>query len=62
MLLAIAAKKSWRMKQYDIVTAYLNSKIDRMLYTRIPEGYDPGYGSVCLLNQGLYGLVQSAYL
>lgn len=33
-----------------------------MLYTRIPEGFDPKDETVCLLNNGLYGWVQSAYL
>lgn len=62
MLLAISARKGWHIHQYDIVTAYLNSKVNRMLYTLIPKGFDPNDGTVCLLNNALYGLVQSAYL
>lgn len=50
------------MRQFDIKTAFLNSTMDRKIYTQEPEGFETGDDNVCLLNMALYGLVQSAYL
>lgn len=61
MLFVITAK-NWKTRQYDIVTTYFNNKKYRMLYTRIPKGFDPKNVTVCLLNKDFYGLIQSAYL
>lgn len=62
ILLSVAATRGWRIRQYDIKTAFLNSQMDRKLYTAEPKGYETGKGNACLLNTALYGLVQSAYL
>ena len=62
ILLAISAKLGWKIKQYDIDTAFLYGPMDRRLYTIQPQGFEQGNGLVCLLNMALYGLVQSAYL
>ena len=62
ILLSVAATKGWRIRQFDIKVAFLNSNMDRKLYTTEPKGYETGEGNACLLNKALYGLVQSAYL
>ena len=61
-LLAVAATRNWRMRQFDIKTAFLNSNMDRKLFTQEPKGYETEEGNACLLNTALYGLVQSANL
>lgn len=61
ILLAIAAVKNWLIRQFDVETAFLNSKMDRVLYIEQPTGYKQR-DLVCRLNNALYGLVQSAHL
>ena len=58
ILLSIASVKGWKICQFDVETAFLNSKMDRVLYTVQPTGYEEG-DLVCKLNNALYGLVQS---
>ena len=62
IMLALTAKLGMKMRQYDIVTAFLSAQMDRMIYTKEPKGFETGKGNACLLNKALYGLVQSAYL
>ena len=62
ILLSVAATRGWRICQFDIKTAFLNSNIDRKLYTAEPQGYKTSKGNTCFLNKTLYRLVQSAYL
>lgn len=47
------------MKQFDVKTAFLYSKLDEDIYTWQPEGYDDGSGRVWKLKRSLYGLKQS---
>ena len=62
ILLSVSATKNWRMRQFDIKTAFLNSNMDCKLYTQEPESYEIEKGNACLLNTALYSLVQSAHL
>ena len=62
ILLAISAKLGWKIKQFDIDTAFLYGPMDRRLYTTQLQGFEQGRELVFLLNMALYGLVQSAYL
>lgn len=49
-------------EQVDFVTAFLNGQLrDKKLYMRTPTGYEQN-NKVCLLQQALYGLRQSAFL
>ncbi len=59
ILLALAAFYSWSVEQMDAVTAYMNSKIDVVLYIEAPTGYKTP-GKVCLFRRTIYGLKQSA--
>ena len=61
-MLAISAKLGWKIKQFDIATAFLYRSIDRHFYITQPKGFEWGERLTCLLNIALHGLVQSAYL
>jgi hypothetical protein len=56
-----SAKNSWKIRQMDTITAFLNGIIKENVYMEIPEGFpgagDPG--TVCKINCALYGLKQS---
>jgi hypothetical protein len=61
LLLAIAAAKQLKMKQFDIKTAFLYGDLTETVYMEQPEGYkQPGPDLVCLLKNSLYGLKQAA--
>lgn len=62
VLLAIAGKKQFILKQYDVRTAYLNGTVDEELYMQQPPGFAvPGHEhKVCKLRKSIYGLRQSA--
>ncbi|GJP61866.1 hypothetical protein CLOP_g18985 [Closterium sp. NIES-67] len=47
VLLAIAALLGWKIRQMDIVTAFLNGIIMEEVYMKQPEGLDDGSGRVC---------------
>jgi hypothetical protein len=63
ILLSIATTLDWKIRQFDVKLAFLNEVMNRMIYIvqskefEISEEKD----KTCLLNLGLYGLVQSAY-
>ncbi len=60
MLLALAARHGWKVRQFDAKSAFTNPKLDREIYMRIPAGAD-GHGTedVWLLHRALYGLKQA---
>jgi len=60
-LLAIAVQKGMLIHQMDVVTAFLNGKLEQEIYMQQPEGYvKPGEEHlVCKLKKSLYGLKQS---
>ena len=61
ILLTIAATKNWTIKQFDIMTAFLNAKLDKPVYVQQPHGFEKD-NKVCLLRRALYGLKQSPLL
>jgi hypothetical protein len=65
MLLIVAINKGWIIQQYDVQNAFLHSKVDTTIYTKLPEGYynDPKYaGKIAILRKALYGLKQAPRL
>ncbi|CAI7817096.1 unnamed protein product [Closterium sp. NIES-54] len=50
------------MMQLDMKNAFLQSKLDRVLYMYQPDYFDDGTGRVCKLLKSLYGLKQSPLL
>ncbi|TPX70483.1 DNA-directed DNA polymerase [Chytriomyces confervae] len=67
-LISVALAKEYRITQMDVVTAYLNSKMDYNVVIRIPDGYellDPQIDRkrhALRLLKGLYGTKQGGYL
>ena len=63
VVMNIAAQNSWRKKQLDIKTAYLNANVDADIFMKQPEGFAEkcpnGEKLVCKLNKSLCGFKQS---
>lgn len=59
ILFAIAAAKSLRILQLDIVTAFLYGLLDEEIYVKQPDGFIKDQSLVCLLIEALYGLKQA---
>lgn len=61
-ILTIAARYNLELHQMDVVTAFLNGKIDEEVYVKPPKGMNIEDGKVLKLKKGLYGLKQSPRL
>ena len=61
LMLALAASMDWEIKQYDIVTAFLNGELDEEIYMAAPEGFSHMLppGKCYRVKRSLYGLVQA---
>ena len=62
LLVVIGVIKKLSIKQFDYVTAFLNSILnDHLIYMEQPEGFvqDDQENQVCLLQKSLYGLKQA---
>jgi hypothetical protein len=57
-VLSIAISQNFVIKQSDYTTAYLNGKLEEVIYMKQPEGFEIG-DSVCLLRKAIYGLKQA---
>ena len=60
-LIAIAAKFDLELKQYDVINAFVNAKLTKDVYMRMPLGYRKPDIMVKLL-RALYGLRKSLFL
>jgi len=68
-LLCFMAYNSWNSDHLDVVTAFLNSEIDKVVFAELPEGIDwlsksntPRTGFLRLNLKALYGLKQAPRL
>ena len=61
-LLAMANAMDLEIHQMDVRTAFLNGKLDCVVYMEQPEGFvDPDKPDhVCMLKKGLYGLIKQS--
>jgi len=41
-LFAVAAAKDWEVPHVDVKTAFLNAKMDKEMYIKLPDGTEPG--------------------
>jgi Reverse transcriptase (RNA-dependent DNA polymerase) len=57
----LSAAKDYEIKQMDFITAFLNGRLDDIVYVKQPHNYKDGE-KVCLLLQVLYGLKQSLWV
>ena len=60
-LIAIAAKFDFELKQYDVINAFVNAKLTKDIYMRMPPGYKKLNIMVKLL-KALYGLRKFFFL
>ncbi|POM64196.1 Retrotransposon Tca5 Polyprotein [Phytophthora palmivora] len=60
LFLAICCQLGYRIKQFDIETAFLNGSLDEEVYMKVPQGLNVADGNVCRLRRSLYGLKQAA--
>lgn len=60
LLLSIAAKEDFEIRQFDVKTAFLYGELSEEIYMEVPEGVKVESSKVCKLNKSLYGLKQSA--
>ncbi|CAI7812886.1 unnamed protein product [Closterium sp. NIES-54] len=59
IFLSIVTVPDLNLMQLDMKNAFLQSKLDRVLYMYQPDYFDDGTGRVCKLLKSLYGLKQS---
>ncbi|CAI5483969.1 unnamed protein product [Closterium sp. Yama58-4] len=62
IFLSIVAVLDFNLMQLDMKNAFLQSKLDRVLYMYQPDYFNDGTGRVCKLLKCLYGLKQSPLL
>ncbi|CAI5483563.1 unnamed protein product [Closterium sp. Yama58-4] len=62
IFLSIVAVLDLNLMQLDMKNAFLQSKLDRVLYMYQPDYFDDGTGRVCKLLKSLYALKQSSLL
>ncbi|KAJ9520572.1 hypothetical protein QJQ45_007425 [Haematococcus lacustris] len=58
-LLAVAAAEDMELEHLDVKTAFLNGKLEEVIYMHQSAGYEDGSGRVCRLHRALYGLRQA---
>ncbi len=61
-LMALSAAFGLIAEQLDAVTAFLNAKLDEVVYVRFPEGFEEDSTSCLRLLRALYGLRRSPLL
>jgi hypothetical protein len=59
LVLDMASKLDYEVRQIDFVTAFLNANLNEVIYARQPDGYDDQTGDVIQLLKAIYGLKQS---
>lgn len=59
-MLAIAAQNRFKVKQFDIATAFLYGELKEDVFMKQPVGFDDKSGRVCKLQKSLYGLKQAS--
>jgi transposase InsO family protein len=63
LLIALAARRGHKIRQYDVQTAYLHANLDTEIYMEPPQGFETydqqGRKLYCKMNKSIYGLKQS---
>lgn len=62
MVLHLAAKEDWIIRNLDVGGAYLEADVDTELYMEIPAEFNDGTGTRVRLRKSIYGLKQSGEL
>lgn len=58
-LLSIAVCKNYKVRFFDVKSAYLNARLENPVYLEQPPGFNLDSNKVCLVNKSIYGLPQS---
>jgi len=62
-IFAVAAANDWEVHHVDVKTAFLNAKMGREMYIKLPDGVGDGEsGEIFRLNLALYGTKQAGRL
>ena len=62
-LFAVAGATGWEVHHVDVKTAFLNAKMDKEMYIKLPDGIEPeSLEEMCRLNKALYGTKQAKRL
>ena len=60
LLMAVAVKKGFHLKTFDVKTAFLYGHLEEEIFMKVPDGYQNSETKVCKLKKSLYGLKQSS--
>jgi hypothetical protein len=60
ILIALAARTGFKIRQFDVSNAFLNGKLTEKVYLEQPHGFTVGQNKICKLTKSLYGLKQAA--
>ncbi len=58
-MMGVSAKKGYRIRQMDVITAFLYGFLDEEIYIMQPTMFEDGTTRVCFLKKALYGLKQA---
>ncbi len=58
-MMGVSAKRCYRIRQMDVIPAFLYGFLDEKIYIMQPTMFEDGTTRVCLLKKGLYGLKQA---
>jgi hypothetical protein len=58
-IIALVARKKWKLQHLDVITAFLHGLIEEDIYMIIPPGFSNA-GMACKLKRALYGLRQAS--
>jgi len=62
-LFAVSAAMGWEIHHVNVKTAFLNAKMDKEMYIKLPDGVEPEkLEEMCRLNLALYGTKQAGRL
>ena len=56
LLVAIAVKNDWEVRQLDVKQAFIQADLDFNVFKKIPDGCGDKSGKVVRLNKSVYGL------
>ena len=61
LLIAIAVKNDWELRQLDVKEAFLQAGLDFNVFMKLPDGCGDKSGKVVKLNKSAYGLKQAGH-
>lgn len=62
LLLSIAGQKGYKIKQFDVKTAFLYGNLEEDIYMEVPLGYNLNKDKVCKLKKSLYTVLNRRHL